>query len=86
MEFYLSGKQTWKNLVMFECSQKGEYVLLPHSSFYEIFILSCSKFRVEIRTLAGRKKPAFPCSVSGPHVCGSGSVCTTSLKENYFLD
>lgn len=63
MEFYLSGKQTWKNLVIFEFSQKGESVLLPHGFCYDIFILSCSKFRVEIRTLAGRKKPVFPCSV-----------------------
>lgn len=66
MEFYLTGKWTWKNLVMFECSQKGEYVLLLRDFFYEILFLSCSKFTVEIRSLAGRNKPAFTCSVSVP--------------------
>lgn len=46
------------------CSQKGEYVLLPHEYFYEILFIGCSKFRVEIRSVAGRNKMAFTCSVS----------------------
>lgn len=66
MEFYLPGKWTWKNSVMFECCRKGEYVLLSRDFFYEILILSCSKFTVEIRSLAGRNKAAFTCSVSVP--------------------
>lgn len=66
MEFYLPGKWTWENSVMFECSRKGEYALLPHDFFYEIWVLSCSKFTVEIGSLAGRNKPAFACSVLEP--------------------
>lgn len=64
MEFYLPGKWTWKNLIIFECSQKGECVLLPHDYFYEILFIGCSKFTVEIRSMAGRNKMAFTCSVS----------------------
>lgn len=63
MEFCLPGKWIWKNLVMFECSQKGEYVLLPQDFFYDTMVLSCSKFTVEITSLAGRNKLPFICSV-----------------------
>lgn len=64
MELCLPGKWTWKNLVMFECSQKWEYVLLPHDFFYDILFLSCSKFTVEITSLAGKNKLPFICSIS----------------------
>lgn len=62
--FCLPGKWTWKNLVMFECSQKGEYVLLPHDFFYDILVLSCSELTVEITSLAERNKLPFICFIS----------------------
>lgn len=37
------GSGCGKNLVTFECSQKGEYVLLLHDISSEILVLSCSK-------------------------------------------
>lgn len=64
MGFYLPGKQRWKNSIMFECSQKGEYVLLPHDYFYEVLFIGCSKFTVEMRSVAGRSEMALTCSVS----------------------
>lgn len=70
---------------MFECSQKGEYVLLLHYYFYEILFIGCSKFTVEIRTFQGEIKLLSPVLCQHLYVSGSGSVCTSLSKENCFL-
>lgn len=78
MGFYLPEKWRWKNLIMFQCSQKGEYVLLPRDYFYEILFIGCSKFAVEIRNMAGRNKTAFTCSVSA-------SMCVWQWVSLYYF-
>lgn len=57
---------------------EGEYVLLPHDYFYEILFIGCSKFTVEIRSVAGRNKTVFTCSVSA-------STCVWQWVSLYYF-